>query len=224
MLFRSLPQLALRARLRVRAAAAWHWLRPPGQPDIDDHPFHIRIAPHRLGALPEAIVANLQNPPDQPLWPPSDGTFGFMPGIEKGLAQPNEFHPGALRMDFPFRDLRLVRLFAGFPLKTLLQEGHDRPVVRSVLAGRLPDSIRLRTRGMPASPDHLVRLQDQAAAARQRITEFRRADLDEWIDLAWLDAGLARIAQHGPRDLGEANQVQLTALAAEYLLWWRTRR
>ncbi len=219
-----LPQQLLRARLRAQAAALWHRLRPPGQSDIDDYPFHVRIAPHRLGTLPEPIEAILREPLAEPRWPTQDGTFGSFPGIEKALAQPNEFYPGALRMDFPFRDLRLLRLFASFPVKTLLHEGHDRPVVRNLLAGRLPDSIRLRTSGMPASPDHLVRLQAKAEAAQQRIAEFRRAELDDWFDLDWLDSRLARIAQHGLRDLGEANQVQITALAVEFLLWWRTRR
>ena len=96
--------------------------------------------------------------------------------------------------------------------------------MRSLLEGRLPDTIRLRTEGMPASPDHLPRLQRQAEAARLRIAEFRRAELDEWLDLDWLDAGLAQVAARGARDVAEANQVQLTAICAEFMLWWRTRR
>ena len=63
----------------------------------------------------------------------------------------------------------------------------------------------------------------QAGNARLRIAEFRRAELHEWLDLDWLDAALARVSARGPSDVGEANQVQLTAIFAEFLLWWRTR-
>jgi asparagine synthase (glutamine-hydrolysing) len=92
-----------------------------------------------------------------------------------------------------------------------------------LLDGRLPDAIRLRTRGMPASPDHIPRLQRHAEAARLRIADFRRAELDDWLDLDWLDQALGRVAVRGPRDVYEANQVQLTAITAEFLLWWRAR-
>ena len=108
-------------------------------------------------------------------------------------------------------------------VETLVSESHDRPVVRRLLDGRLPDAIRLRTRGMPASPDHLPRLQRQAGAAQQRIAAFRQAELDEWLDLEWLDAALGRVGAHGANDVADANMVQLTTIFAEFLLWWRTR-
>jgi asparagine synthase (glutamine-hydrolysing) len=217
-----LPPQSIYLRLRAQAAAVWHQLRPPESADIARYPFHVRIAQHRLAGLSDPIFAGLAESVAAPQWPPQDGQFGYIPGIEKALGMANEFYPGALRMDFPFRDLRLLRLYAGFPLKTLLGEGHDRPVVRTLLKGRLPDAIRLRTRGMPASPDHLPRLQRQAEVARLRIAEFRRAELAEWLDLDWLDASLAQVAARGASDVSEANQVQLTAICAEFLLWLRT--
>jgi asparagine synthase (glutamine-hydrolysing) len=105
----------------------------------------------------------------------------------------------------------------------LIQGGHDRGMARRMMDGNLPDSIRLRTRGMPASPDHIPRLQRQAAAARDRIRVFRAAEVDEWLDLDWLDEALQLISQRGPSDVDEANQVQLTALAAEFITWWRAQ-
>ena len=68
----------------------------------------------------------------------------------------------------------------------------------------------------------MARLQRQAPAARARIPAFRRAGLDAWFDLNWLDTALGEIAERGPRDVDEANEVQMTTINAEYLTWWRT--
>lgn len=218
-----LPVQSLRLRLRAMAAHSWHALRGTGENAILADPFHVRLSPHRFANLPAPIREILAEPLPPPIPLPRLGPLGYLPGVEKTLRMGNEFYPGAIRMDFPFRDLRLLRLYAGFPVETLVSEGHDRPVVRRLLDGRLPDAIRLRTRGMPASPDHLPRLQRQAAAARQRIAAFRQAELDEWLDLDWLDTALGRVGAHGAEDVGDANTVQLTAILAEFLLWWRTR-
>jgi asparagine synthase (glutamine-hydrolysing) len=192
-------------------------------PKDETTPFHVRLAPHRLANLPEPIRAALNAPPVNDTWLEPNGLFGYMPGIEKALAHPNEFYPGAVRMIQPYRDIRLLRLFAGFPMQMLTQNAADRGIGRSMLAGQLPDSIRLRSRGMPASPDHLSRLQRQAHAARQRIPRFRKAEVDDWIDLDWLDLTLESVAARGPINYNEANEVQLTAIAAEFLLWWRSQ-
>lgn len=219
-----LPAKNLAKRLRAVASQIYHGLCGTNDDLLDTHPFHIRIAPHRLANLPEAIRAAIELPRKPiPLVPKRTGLFGYSPGAETAMLQANELYPGALRMDFPFRDMRLFRLFAGFPVAMLLEGGHDRPVVRSMLEGHIPDAIRLRRQGMPAEPDRFYRMQRQANAARLRITEFRRADIDEWIDLNWLDAALLRVATHGAADNNDTNEVQLTAIAAEFLLWWRTR-
>ncbi len=217
-----LPAKALHQSLRAVAATAYRQIWPRDEPAARD-PFHIRLAPHRLKHLPEPIRSAIAGTGDNTHTGPPDGVFGYTPGIEKALALPNEFYPGAVRMDYPFRDVRLLRLFASMPMTTLLKGGHDRPIVRQILSGNLPDAIRLRRRGMPASPDQMARLQSQAADARNRISEFRRAEIDDWIDLDWLDEALSRVAVRGARSIGEANMVQLTAMAAEFLYWWRKR-
>jgi asparagine synthase (glutamine-hydrolysing) len=216
-----LPDQRLRALLRRHAAWAWHALRRRDMAQAGENPFHIRIAPQRLCSLPEPLTTAL-NQPSAALdsWPGPDGLFGYLPGAAKALAQPNEFYPGALRMDFPFRDLRLLRLFAGFPLVMLQQGGADRPVARAMLNGRLPDAIRLRRQGRPAEPDRYQRMQRQAPGALARIARFRGAGIGEWIDLDWLDQALRRVAAQGAADNHETNEVQLTAMAAEFLLWW----
>ncbi len=217
-----LPDPSLRATLRRQAARTWHALRRRDLEPAQDNPFHVRIAPHRLANLSEQVTAaRYRHPSPQVILPRGDGLLGYLPGATKALTQPNEFYPGALRMDFPFRDIRLLRLFAGFPLAILVEGGADRPIVRAMLEGRLPDAIRLRRRGMPAEPDRYLRMQRQAAGARARITLFRKAGVDAWIDLDWLDQALGRVAARGAASNQETNEVQLTAIAAEFLLWWQ---
>lgn len=186
-------------------------------------PFHVRLTPHRLTNLPDPIQAALAAPRMDRSDAKATGLFGYMPGIEKALVQSNEFYPGAVRMTHPFRDIRLLRLFAGFPMQMLTKNGADRGIGKSMMAGHLPDAIRLRRRGMPASPDHLTRLQRQADATRHRIPYFRKAEVDDWIDLDWLDLALESVSARGPMNVEEANEVQLTAIAAEFLLWWRSQ-
>ena len=184
-------------------------------------PFHVRLAPHLLANLPGPIREATAARRVHDTIPRADGLLGYMRGVDKALVQPNEFYRGAVRMTHPYRDIRLLRLFASFPMPMLTKNGADRGIGRSMMAGHLPDAIRLRRNGMPASPDHYRRLQRQAEAARLRIAHFRKADLDDWIDLDWLDLTLASIAARGHVNVTEANEVQLTAIAAEFLLWWR---
>jgi asparagine synthase (glutamine-hydrolysing) len=180
--------------------------------------FHVRIAPHRLAQLPGALRVSTGD------FFPTDASksrrhVGYFPWAEKALANSTEFYPGALRADFPFRDIRLLRFFARLPLSLLQQQPGDRALGRRMLVGRLPDEIRLRRLGMPASPDHILRLQSQAEAARGRIAVFRRAGVDDWLDLDWLDQSLARISANGLQNSDDANQIQLTAITAEFLTW-----
>lgn len=218
----ALPYPTLRQRVRAMARRLIRG-RPAAELG-DDGPFHVRIAPSRLANLPDEIRQAIATSPPPIVAMRPGGQWGYLPGIEKTLGQSNEFYAGALRMDFPFRDLRLLRLFAGMPLSVFRRQGMDRAPARHILDGHLPDSIRLRRSGMPASPEHVPRLQRQAHQARARIAAFRRADVGEWLDLDWLDQALERVAARGPDHVGDANEVQLTAINAEILTWWRTRR
>ncbi len=219
-----LPLQTTRRRLR-NVASRWrrHLFARPGDEPAPT-PFHVRLSPARMAALPDVVRDALALPPPPPslaVRRPGDA-WGYMPGADKALAHANEFYPGALREDQPYRDLRLLRLFAGFPADFLQHDGLDRAPARHLLAGHLPDAIRLRRRGCAASPDHMVRLQRQAPLARARIADFRAADVADWLDLDWLDTALARVAEHGPASVTDANEVQLTAITAEFLTW-RTR-
>lgn len=216
-----LPRHDFTSRVRAPLRAVYHAIRALGAPPQPEQgPFHVRLAPHRLASLPDVMLKALAEPPPRTAMPGPGELFGYIPGIERGLALANEFYPGAPRTELPFRDMRLLRLFAGVPVATLLAGGPDRGVARQMMAGHLPDSIRLRPRGMPASPDHNLRLQQHALVARERMALFRKAGIDAWLDLDWLDTALAGMAETGPRDVVHGNEVQLTAITAEFLLWW----
>ncbi len=215
------PLTTMRQRMRGTAGRLRRYLAG-GTVEPVRGAFHVRLSAERLAALPEAMRAPPAAMVENEIRRPRD-LWGYLPGADKALLHPNEFYPGALRMEFPFRDVRLLRLFAGFPAGFFVHDGLDRAPVRHMLAGQLPDTIRLRRSGRPASPDHMARLQRQASAARGRIAVFRKAEVQEWIDLDWLDQALAKLAARGPANFAESYEVQLTAITAEFLTWWRAR-
>lgn len=217
--FTGRPRRSALSRLRAMAGRI---VRGDGRESRQsDAAFHVRVAPHRLAHLPDAIHLAAAAPPTPRAGGMPESLWGYLAGIGRVLDHPNAFHPGALRMDYPYRDVRLLKLFAGWPMRFFAREGLERAPVRHVLKGRLPESIRTRTRGMPAWPDQMTRLTQQAGAARARIPYFRAADVDEWLDLDWLDQSLERVAAQGPASIADANAVQLTAINAEFLTWFR---
>lgn len=141
-----------------------------------------------------------------------------MPGW--GTTRPT--HPGAKRLVTPYRDLRLLRLFASFPAEMMREHAANRGMARQLLAGQVPDAIVNRQRGAPAFPASDLMMQQQAQSARARIATFRRHDMGDWIDLDWLDASLARIAATGPASAHDGTEVHCTVLFAECMLWWRS--
>jgi asparagine synthase (glutamine-hydrolysing) len=211
------------AQRYLRRASAWmrRALAAP-EPSGGAGAFHVRLSRERTAALPETIRSHLAHPESDQIAAQAD-LWGFQPGAVKALRHANEFYGGAIRVEFPYRDLRLLRLFAGFPTGFMNNGGLQRAPARQLMKGRLPDAVRLRTRGGPASPDHLQRMQRQALSARERIAHFRKAEIDEWLDLDWLGEALGRISQRGPRDHADSNEVQLTSIIAEFLTWWRER-
>ena len=179
-------------------------------------PYRVRLAPHRL------VSATLID--ETPTFPPTRSRherWSYFPMVGNIMRSPACLADDIVH-EYPFRDQRLLQLFAGFPASFLEQDGLGRAPARAMMAGRLPDAIRLRTGTMPFSPDYNLRLRTEAPAARARIAAFRAADVADWLDLDWLDSTLGRIALHGPRDIDEAFEVQLTAMTAEFVLWWRT--
>lgn len=217
------PVDTLRRRVRQAARMLRRGFGRRATPPGATGPFGVRLARHRLAALPDAVADALAAPVTKEDYPARRALCGYLPGAAKSLRITTEPYPGAVREDFPYRDIRLLRLFAGFPAAFLTHGGMTRSIVRHMLWGHLPDSIRLRPNGLPASPDHLERLCWQAPAARARIAAFRRAGIDDWIDLDWLDAALRDVEANGLTSYAQANAVQLTTVNAEYLLSWQNR-
>ncbi|HVR91338.1 MAG TPA: asparagine synthase-related protein [Novosphingobium sp.] len=209
------PRLRLRQLARRMLGRRDPWL-------VSDLPQIIRLAPRRFEQLSKSLKAEVSTNSRDEIHPASpQARWPFPPGEIMRTGPPTELLPGRLRVEYPFRDQRLWRLFASFPASFLEHCGLDRAPVRLMLSGRLPEAIRLQPKGIGFSPDYDLRLKRHAPAARQRLAVFRKAQIDEWLDLAWLDATLGRIAVHGPQDVIEAQSAQLTAMAAEFLLWWR---
>lgn len=199
------------------------WRRINGRRDPWDQPTiptFVRLAPHRHERLAELLT----NTPDRgpamrALSPKSDWTLPAGEIMRTGPA--TELLPGRVRFEYPFRDRRLWRLFSSFPAGFLEHRGVDRAPVRLMLAGHVPESIRLQAKGIGFSPDADLRLRDHAPAARARIAAFRKAGLDDWLDLDWLDETLATVATRERQDLIQSQSAQLTAMTAEFLLWWQ---
>ncbi len=213
------PLAGLNFRLRAFVLRLIGRHRPPPMVQSDTP---IRFAPHRLRDEPPAIShAKQQNHGPAFRFPRPGERWLFARGDFMRLSPPSELLPGRVRSNFPFRDIRLWRLFAGFPTEFAVQNGMDRAPVRMMLKGRLPDSIRMQPKGLPFSPDYLHRLRNHATAQAARIPLLRRFDVDDWFDLDWLEASLRRIAVNGVANIEEATAVQMTAMNAEMLYWWR---
>ncbi len=200
------------AGLRYRLGALRRRLRGMLVPAQRDR-FHVQLASHRLVTFAAKPAGEIDA---------GSSLSGYFSGTGKALEHPNAFYAGALRMDFPYRDVRLLRHFASLPRGINQALGLDRGPARLIGRGRLPDEILARQHGLPADPGHYARLQAFAEPARSRIAAFRAAEVDDWLDLAWLDEALARVAATSVRSVSDANRVQLTALAAEFLTLQRT--
>ncbi|MFM5949982.1 MAG: asparagine synthase-related protein [Novosphingobium sp.] len=185
-----------------------------------DAPYHIRMAPHRAAALRPAVAELVARHRMAPASRKSDDAWGWIAGFDKSWQAPAILDHG-VRGETPFRDPRLLALFAGFPARFLVHEGLNRAPARAMMAGRLPEEIRLRQTTGPFSPDYMTRIGSQAHAVLDRFATFRQAGADDWIDLGWLETALQQVGTRGPQSIAEAFEVQLTTMAAEFLVWWR---
>lgn len=214
------PVASAPTRLRRMVKGMLRRNPPPVESEWPQGAFHPRIAPHRLATLPDSMRQAFAGSAPPPARRRASDVWGFMPGSDKMMRTPTEAVDGRLRNAFPFRDSALLRRFAGFPIDYTRHGGTDRAVARALLAGHLPDSIRLRPKGTAFSPDYDQRLHRQAEDERVRIPMLRKAGIGEWIDLDWLDTALQRVAAGGTGAVDDPMQVQTTALAAEFLYWW----
>lgn len=205
------PRANLRRRLRAmlgRSARA-----PPSLP------FHARLLPAVADALPSLLPYDWEAPYD--LVPRMAGhePWGVRPAATKNAMTPTSAPEARLRHVMPFRDRRLLDLFATMPAGYLQRGGLNRAPARMMLKGRLPDSVRLRRTGGPFSPDFLVRAQRQALPTIDRISAFRAAGAGDWLDLDWLERELRQLSAPGAATYERVHKVQATTGAASYFEW-----
>ncbi|MEJ1970181.1 MAG: asparagine synthase-related protein [Rhizomicrobium sp.] len=183
--------------------------------------FHARLSRGALARLPRDIAAR-RPPLDMPDFLRRTDPLGFAPDHEMIDVAASATPFAGLRHLLPYRDRRLLRTAAIMPAGFTCRDGLGRAIARAMLKDRLPDSIRLRTRPMPFSPDYGKRLRRDAAGAAQRMDLFREAGADEWLDLDWLAQKLVETSQGDAVTATERLQVQVTAIAAEFFVWWRS--
>jgi len=204
-----------RLRDRLDPRRRLHW--PPDG-------FKVRLAPGRFATLPPDLATTWHAPlAADPAFDPCD-QWGYCRGIDKLDISPSERLTGEARTLPPFRDQRLLQMFSGFAASFSNYRGVTRAPARALLAGKLPDSIRLRRSGMPFSPDFYPRLAREAPEARARIPILRRAGIGDWLDLDWLDQRLAQLQTDWLPPIAEAFRIQLTANVAEFLHRWYNGR
>jgi asparagine synthase (glutamine-hydrolysing) len=181
--------------------------------------FMVRLAPQFVTGLPAALREAAPTMPTDLVSP--SRPMGFTKGQPGFGAFPTADTGFVLRRANPcLGDIELLRLVGGMPASFLLHDGYDRALIRAMLAGRVPDETRLRTEKRAFSPDYNARLMREAAPLQSRLDAWRAAGGGEMLDLDWM-ASLAEQLAGG--DLPPPHIVaefHLTAMAAEFLLWW----
>ncbi len=97
----------------------------------------------------------------------------------------NLFLPHAFPLVSPLRDRSLVEFALSVP-KTLPSHGYSKPLLRTLMANRLPDSVTKRTRRTTLEPWFDDRIQFSKGSMARRISQFRKA-LQPWIKSRLLD-------------------------------------
>lgn len=204
-----------------RGRARWllDRVRRTGTPDGIRDAFHVRLSAPALARADTLLVNELAVTHPAAAWP-RKREWGYpLPVIAKNRSVTTATPLPGLRHLTPFRDPRLLTLCAGMPTEFLTYGGLTRAPGRALLAGKVPEHIRLRRDLVPFSPDYDYRLAHDAPRARTRLTGYAAAGVGEWLDLAWLDAALAAVGDGRTGSL-DLTQVQATALAAAFLADW----
>lgn len=185
--------------------------------------YHARFSAALLGQLP-ADMAGRRPPAYAETLKSPDALLGFSKGYHKAARSPTTVAGGGLRAFYPFRHFRLIAMTAGMPVRFLSHGGMQRALAREMLKGRLPDHIRLQSKGLAFSPDYPDRLRDEASSLQPRIEELREAGAGEWVDLDWVAREAQRIAQGAILSPRELQKFQISVLAANFVVHWNQPR
>jgi len=220
------------ATLTAKLILPWHvqpvrgtrrFLRSILRPADGPHPtdwFHVQLADSLRTSLPDRF-RDIQNQPlPRNMAMSGQRPVGYAPVSSK--IGPVMFCSSLpqLRHATPFRDWRLIDLVAGMPAHFLVNRERNRVLGRAVLSGFISDDIRLRQSGMPFSPDYEARLVAHAGQARARIDAFQQHGAGDWLDLQWLGQSLKRLSDGETMSPTEKLKAQLTAMTAEFFVWW----
>lgn len=212
--------LSWRARLRGTASRARRLVgRAAPEESVVDPAFNVRLSAYARDLAAARLPGERDLPSSAPPQKIGD-MWGYGADIAKQSGGLTTTSLPALRSLLPFLDRRLVTLFAGMPYSFIDHQGVTRAPARALLAGKIPEWVRQRRRGMPFSPDYAHRLRAQADRARARLPEFVAGGADQWLDLAWLDGALRRMAGGAEASLDTMYQVQMTAAAAAFIVDW----
>lgn len=181
--------------------------------------FMARFAPQFITGLPAALREAAPTMPTDLVSP--SRPMGFTKGQPGFGAFPTADTGFALRRANPcLGDIELLRLMGGMPASFLRHDGQDRAVIRAMLLGRVPDETRLRTEKRPFSPDYNARLMREAAQLKSRLDTWRAAGVGEILDLDWIAQAAERLAGSDPPPRHVVAEFHMSAMTAEFLLWW----
>lgn len=123
---------------------------------------------------------------------------------------------------FPFRDLELLEYCRGLPLHLAHREGWNRSLIRSAMAGILPEPIRWRLSKLPFSPDYYSRLRQTLPLAIDLCEAVPPGSLAaQLLDLPWLRQTLTACRQNPALlTLDVAITCQGTVGAIQFLDWF----
>jgi len=211
------PPRTLMSTLRAVRAAVRR--RPPE----DSWPycaFHAALAPGLAAQVPDDLKTAWANQSAKYDDIDPAQRWGYLQGVRKLGDMTTQTHVADIRVMMPFRDLRLLRSSARFPASFMQHHGILRAPIRALMRGHLPEHIINQTKGSAFSPDYMLRIRQQADAARARITLFRAANIDQLLDLNWLASALQKAETI---DVAQAFKIQATMTTAEFLLWHRNK-
>ena len=131
--------------------------------------------------------------------------------------------PG-LRCAYPFIDPELIALTSGMPANFFYRDGMGRALARRILAGAVPDELRLAPKGGAFSPDYRKRLATDVQQEISRISALQHSGAGDLVDLEWLSVQLrgAQDAETGAFDL--LRRLHFSTLTAEFVCWWQSGR
>lgn len=127
----------------------------------------------------------------------------------------------------PTSDIRLLEFVLSIPNEIFLDplSGMSRWLIRSAMAGRLPDMVRLNTRRGRQSADLVPRLRRDAVAMEATLAGLEHSPAADYVDVPYMKAVWRTVlAEDSPASLGQATSVLLRGVMAGLFVNQMTQR